>query len=325
MACCSPLDFRRLSTAAIVFLVVLRVSIGWQFLYEGLWKQHAAHGKDPWTAAGYLKNAKGPFRSTFRNMVDDPYEFDKLNPKKVQERWQAWQQLFEKHYPTLDAQQKAQLNKLVADAVAKLNSKEMLGNPEWTGVTNEKYKGTIDYKTLGEIDLYRAMTIKYDAKLKEVRQDFQQEHLDKLWADLEAKRKMLTGPVDALTAELQTSATKLLTLDQIRRGPSPQPPSKIDSVNSQTIWGLTILGFCLIVGLFSRTAAVGAAWMLLMFYLVVPPWPGVPEAPGPEHSFIVNKNWIEIMACLALASMPSGRWFGLDALIHRFVFRGKTD
>ncbi len=309
--------------AAIVFLVVLRLSIGWQFLYEGLWKQHAAHGTDPWTAAGYLKNAKGPFRTTFRNMVDDPYDYDKLDAGKVQARWKQWQQLFESHYPTLDANQKGRLNKLVADSVAKL--KTTLSNPEWAGVTNEKYKGTVDYRREGEIDLYKAMVTKYEAKLKEVKVDFQQNHLDKLWADLEAKRKELTGPVDALTTELQQSATKLLTLEQIARGPSPQPASKIDSINSQTIWGLTIFGFCLIVGLFSRTAALGAAWMLLMFYLVVPPWPGVPEAPGPEHSFIVNKNFIEIVACLALASLPSGRWFGLDALIHRFVLRGKTD
>lgn len=309
--------------AAIVFLVVLRLSIGWQFLYEGLWKQHAAHGTEPWTAAGYLKNAKGPFRSTFRNMVDDPYDYDKLDATAVQKRWQAWRQLFELHYPTLDANQKARLNKLVDESVAKL--KTTLSNPEWAGVVNEKFKGTVDYKRAGEIELYKAMVAKYEAKLKEVKVDFQQSHLDKLWADLEAKRKELTGPIDALTSELQLSATKLLNLEQIARGPSPQPASKIDSVNWQTIWGLTILGFCLIVGLFSRTAALGAAWMLLMFYLVVPPWPGVPEAPGPEHSFIVNKNFIEIVACLALASLPSGRWFGLDALIHRFVLRGKTD
>ncbi len=325
MACCSPTDVRRLSLAAIVFLVVLRLSIGWQFLYEGLWKQHAAQGTDPWTAAGYLKNAKGPFRSTFRGMVDDPYDLDKLelDGAKVKSRWQEWQQLFEAHYPTLDAAQKAQLGKLVDASVVKLE--ELLRNPEWVGVVNEKYKGTVDYKRPGKIELYKAMVNKYEAKLKEVRQDFQQQHLDKLWADLEAERKQLTGPIDALTAELQSAGTKLLNLDQIRRGSSPQPSSKIDSVNTRTIWGLTILGFCLIVGLFSRAAAVGAAWMLLMFYLVVPPWPGVPEAPGPEHSFIVNKNFIEIMACLALACLPSGRWFGLDALIHRFVLRGKTD
>ncbi len=310
VACCSPTDVRKLSLCAIIFLVVLRVSIGWQFLYEGLWKQEAARGPTPWTAAGYLKNAKGPFRATFRNMVDDPYDFDKLDMAKVQAHWQKWQQLFENHYG-LDAGQKAALNALVKKQTVAL--KEIFDSP------------AITHKTLGDIDLYKRLASHYEAKLKEVKQNFQREHVEKTWAELEEQRKKLTAPIDEVTADLQFGADKLLNLQQIQRGRAPQPPSKIDSINYKTIWGLTILGFLLIVGLFTRTAALGAAVMLTMFYLVVPPWPGVPEAPGPEHSFIVNKNFIEVMACLALCCLPSGRWFGLDALIHRFVLRGKTD
>ena len=323
MAGSSFADVRRVSLWAIVFLVVLRISIGWQFLYEGLWKQHASRTSQPWTAAGYLKNAKGPFRATFRDMVDDPYEFDKLEVAKVQAQWNAWRKQFEAYYSPLDEKQKAALDKVVAKETAEL--KKHLESPEVKGEVREKYKGSVDYKTAGGIENYKTMVARYEAKLKEVKVDFQQDHLDKLWSELEAKRKELTGPVDAQTASFQAASTNVLTLDQIRRGPSPQLASKIDSINFKTIWTLTILGFLLIVGLFTRTAAVGAAFMLLMFYLVMPPWPGVPEAPGPEHSLIVNKNFIEIMACLALACLPSGRWLGLDALIHRFVLRGKTD
>jgi uncharacterized membrane protein YphA (DoxX/SURF4 family) len=79
-----------------------------------------------------------------------------------------------------------------------------------------------------------------------------------------------------------------------------------------TITGLTGLGLLLIFGLFSRFAALMAALMVFGFYMAMPPWPGVPEVPGPEHSFIVNKNLIEVLALLALATIPTGRWFGLD-------------
>ena len=311
MACCSPTDVRRLSLCAIIFIVVLRISIGWQFLYEGLWKQHAASGPDPWTAAGYLKNAKGPFRATFRNMVDDPYDFDKLDQKKVLANWKSWQQLFENHFK-LDAAQKATLNGFVKKHTEDLQ--EVFENP------------TITHKTLGEIDLYKKLVSHYESMLKGAKTNFQREHAEKTWAEVEAKRKKLIAPIDELTEGLEAAArVKVLKLDQIQRGRLPLPPSKIDSINWKTMWGLTILGFLLIVGLFTRTAAIGAAVMLTMFYLVLPPWPGVPEAPGPEHSFIVNKNFIEVMACLALACLPSGRWLGFDALIHRFVLRGKTD
>ena len=33
------------------------------------------------------------------------------------------------------------------------------------------------------------------------------------------------------------------------------------------------------------------------------------------HYFIVNKNLIEMLACLAIASLPTGQWVGLDALL----------
>jgi uncharacterized membrane protein YphA (DoxX/SURF4 family) len=314
VSCCSPTDIRKLSTLAIVLLVLLRVSIGWQFFYEGIWKSHSQHGTEPWTAAGYLKNAKGPFRATFRNMVDDPYDFDKLDLQKVTANWTEWANGFKKYYG-LDEAQTRSLDDILAKSETKL--KDQLESPAWAGKPANQQ--------VGEFEVYHNLVERYDSKVNKVRVEFQQQHLDKQWAELEAKRKELTGPTDAATKEIQLAAQELLTLDQIQLGKLPQPASKIDAINTKTIWALTILGFCMMVGLFSRTAAIGTAGMLLMFYLVVPPWPGVPEAPGPEHSLIVNKNFIELLACLGLAALPTGRWLGLDALIHRFILRGKTD
>ena len=74
----------------------------------------------------------------------------------------------------------------------------------------------------------------------------------------------------------------------------------------------------LIMGLGTRLAAFLGAVMLSGFYLAQPPWPGVPPAPGPEHSYIVNKNLIEVIALLAVAVLPTGRWFGLDAFVERW-------
>jgi len=90
----------------------------------------------------------------------------------------------------------------------------------------------------------------------------------------------------------------------------------------QVMMALLAIGGLLIVGLFSRTAALGAAVMLAMFYLSMPPWPGLPENPRAEgHYLYVNKNLIEMIAALALATLPSGRWLGVDALIRGLVTR----
>jgi uncharacterized membrane protein YphA (DoxX/SURF4 family) len=83
------------------------------------------------------------------------------------------------------------------------------------------------------------------------------------------------------------------------------------------MWGLLILGSLLLLGLGTRIAALAGAFMLLNFYLVLPPWPGVPQPPGPEHSLFVNKNLIEVIALLAIAALPTGSWFGLDSLVRK--------
>lgn len=59
----------KVSTLTIVFLVVLRLAIGWHFFYEGVWKwQH----KDSWSSKGYLTAAKGPGALPSRWIAGDP-------------------------------------------------------------------------------------------------------------------------------------------------------------------------------------------------------------------------------------------------------------
>ena len=52
-----------------------------------------------------------------------------------------------------------------------------------------------------------------------------------------------------------------------------------------------------------------------MIYFSMPPWPGLPANPKAEgHYLFVSKNLIELIACLVIATTPSGHWIGLDAL-----------
>jgi len=53
-----------------------------------------------------------------------------------------------------------------------------------------------------------------------------------------------------------------------------------------------------------------------MIYLSMPPLHGLPPNPKAEgHYWIVNKNLIELIACLLIAVTASGHWVGLDALL----------
>ena len=58
----------RLSRRALVAITVLRVVVGWHFLYEGVAKLTAPS----WSAAGYLKQARGPFAELFRWLASQP-------------------------------------------------------------------------------------------------------------------------------------------------------------------------------------------------------------------------------------------------------------
>jgi thiosulfate dehydrogenase (quinone) large subunit len=56
------------SGTEIAAIVVLRVVIGWHFLYEGLAKLQ----QESWSAAGYLKQARGPLAGFFKWLAADP-------------------------------------------------------------------------------------------------------------------------------------------------------------------------------------------------------------------------------------------------------------
>ena len=52
----------KLSRGPMIAITVLRVFVGWHFLYEGLAKLTSPS----WSAAGYMKQARGPFAELFQ-------------------------------------------------------------------------------------------------------------------------------------------------------------------------------------------------------------------------------------------------------------------
>jgi len=85
-------------------------------------------------------------------------------------------------------------------------------------------------------------------------------------------------------------------------------------------WGLTLAGLGLLLGCFTRLSSLVGAILLLLFYLAMPPLPGLPDNPMVEGKYLfVNKNLIEALALLTLATTASGRWFGIDGLLSLLI------
>src|SRR5262249_18508117 len=126
--------------------------------------------------------------------------------------------------------------------------------------------------------------------------------------------------------DMQKALATVLTPDQAAKEPLAYPIkpgwrfwnwSLLDWADNSVKWGLVVVGCCLIAGLFTRTSCVVGAVLLLLFFLARPPLPNAPLNPKAEGTYyFINKTFIMVLALFALATVPSGRWLGLDGLIQ---------
>jgi thiosulfate dehydrogenase [quinone] large subunit len=95
-------------------------------------------------------------------------------------------------------------------------------------------------------------------------------------------------------------------------------PGVLKAVDFLNTWGLIAIGLGLILGVFTRAAAISGAFLLFIYYFNNPPLIGLEYTVPTEGSYlIVSKTLIEAVALIALAVFPSGLFAGLDMLISR--------
>jgi len=270
----------------------------------------APHDKDkdvepPFSAEGYLRNATGPLAPKFRGLVPDVNGMARLDrdstglPSRLKASWKAELDRVSSHY-AFTAEQMAAAEKLLADESARVD--DWFLRPE-NSLKIRKY--------------YRDLRHVLDVEQSPESLPYQRTLAYKQRLEVDRDRRDLVAEVDARTKTLRDSWIQIATPDQSKRaGTYKDSWTQIDWINLTTMWGLVLVGSCLMVGLFTPLAALGGVAYLSMFYLSMPPWPGLPVGKAAEgHYLFVNKNLIELIACLVLASTPSGMWLGLDALI----------
>ena len=99
-------------------------------------------------------------------------------------------------------------------------------------------------------------------------------------------------------------------------------PDMLANADLVTMWGLTIVGACLILGLLTRLASLAGIGFILMFYLATPPFIGYFYSVPSEGSYlIVNKNLVEIGALAVIFATGSGKFAGLDRIVHGLITR----
>ena len=99
-------------------------------------------------------------------------------------------------------------------------------------------------------------------------------------------------------------------------------PNMLGNADLITMWGLTIVGVLLILGLFTRLASVAGIGFILLFYFANPPFVGYFYSLPSEGSYlIINKNLVELCALLVILATRSGLFAGLDRILHRLIGR----
>jgi uncharacterized membrane protein YphA (DoxX/SURF4 family) len=333
------------------FLVLLRLAIGWHFLFEGVEKVESIHNgptetNRPFSSEGYLREATGPISGLMRKQIGDPDEAalkrltvlplssdqdSSRTPARqrlsqaLNNDWDLYFDIFCRHYE-LDGDTK-DLARIKLDQAKELAGRWLLEGVKQVDRPLSASTVKIRQTTPQRIEEYNAARTKLqDALEKELPafdRDVEKQNLRILKSDINRRRTELLADLKQI---LTDSLNSTLSEEQKKKGPIPPPSrehwwemSKLEWIDGITSWGLVVVGLCLLVGFFTRTMCFAGALFLLMLYLTITPFPWLPQAPIAEgHYYFVNKNLIEMLALVALATTRSGYWLGVDG-IARFL------
>jgi len=320
--------------ATVVLLVALRLCLGCHFLYEGVWKiKHA----DEFSAEPFLAQARGPLAPLFHAMLPDIDGRQRLKSdvtykvvkdkegrevtrgynERLERRWDQIRQQYVNYYRPLSAADEQTQNryKSQVEQAQKVYDKFVDDLQLYLGEQREAIEAHFE-----ALDRFK--------KHPEAGQGapFQKQ---RRWDEMLKLRSEARKWLDELEAREQALRNALADVfrEQVQeRGPIPASKnplrwSRIEQINFAVTWGLTAIGLCLLLGLFTRPAALGGALFMAFVVMTQPAWPTIypPDPPMVGHALLINKDFIEMMALLVVASTAVGRWAGLDLLLGRYV------
>lgn len=286
-------------------LVLLRISIGWHFLAQGMGKFQNPN----FSSEGYLTQAKGPLAERYFELIPDFYGHQRLNADRVLEAWQDYQNRFVEAYRLSDEQRS------LAEVVAKRRRRQL------SDYFDEQQEDIDTYfHELERLNAWKSAPGADDMP-------YQQKRIREKHDELHRQAMGWIRQVEQYADSYRNDLVGILDADQRRRGSPPAQATSLDRMDAVTKYTNVAIGVCLIVGLLTRLAAFGGAAFLLLLIGAQPSWPGIypPDPPSAGTSLIVNKEFIEMVALLALAALPVGRWGGLDFFVHHLVTRPFLD
>ena len=78
---------------------------------------------------------------------------------------------------------------------------------------------------------------------------------------------------------------------------------------------LIIVGLSFLLGIYEKFGAFIGVVLLGMYYWAHPPFPWLTQLNVEGSYWFVNKNLIELVGCLIIYQLPTGRYFGIQRLL----------
>lgn len=315
----------QLGLAAVLMLVCLRVTIGWHFFKEGTKKYN-----DPsFSSAGFLGQAKGPLAKMSHGMAGEGFH-----------DWDRWMAVPQRESPlassgNVEKSVEADPDAIAADAPYKAWAEQVIR--DWKTML----QSTIDAAKMDEKQRANAASA-YERRVTQLRfylaeqhddlvtyqhelfrlgemesgpiasdVPFQRDRIAQKWAEVASKPASWKASVRSIEESLETDLLGGLSEQQRAAASAFQNADSTHCIDLFVTYLLIAIGACLIVGLFTRTAAFAAALFLLSVVVLQPPW-----AVGAAPTYY---QWVELFGALVLGTTHVGKWGGLDFFISTML------
>lgn len=288
----------RLPLLAVAALAFLRIVCGLHFFLEGM-----SHLRDPdWSSAGFRRAAVGPLADWYRSSLPETGDWKatlgRADDRSADEAAKAWQESVVASWKR-DLETRSKAVPLAGEAKAAAEQSLDAAGKELAAYSKSIADDLADYR----LQVRRLAGNQQKPGSRDI--PFERERLAK-------KQKELAGQAAGWMKDATAIGQKLVAAwdSQLpdpaarRRAAAAVGPDPLWRADRFVSWSLVTIGACLVVGLATKFNAMGGAFFLASVLASQPFW-----VPGAQATY---DQWVELAALLALASLPTGGWSGLD-------------
>jgi uncharacterized membrane protein YphA (DoxX/SURF4 family) len=299
-----PVHPMRSTLLAVAALAFLRIVVGMHFFLEGL-----SHLRDPgWSSAGFRRAAVGPLADFYQselpqtgNWSETLGKIDKRSIEDALDAWKAsvvatWQRRLEERQKLVPLDEAS-----MAEAKRCLQAAE----DELDAYAADKSLALGEYRS----ELARRMEM--ESSPEAARVPFIRELIAKGRRALAAQQAEWMRDAEAIGAKLESNWDEPRTGAERQRLSGGIAPTRLWKADRFVSWSLVTIGACLVLGILVKFNAMGGVCFLASIIASQPFW--VPDAQA------TYDQWVELAALLAIASLPTGGWSGLDFFFGKWL------